>query len=1829
MIQSFKEKLIVPIAIQHSNRECSLWLAQISTGFYFLLQVLLTAFGKQLKPHFLYLQISFYIRALFTYLSSTILILLLAEAICLRQRKKTEPSSHKPKPIERTLHQISNFVLKGFEYFFFPFKIASWTYAYHSKSLFNKYFIYDTQLGICLTGGLYLLSLLSDLTICYFIVALTRKNTPSKCAYSKIPTMYETWIALAVPFVFYGAVAQNLEIVETIGFTYFLIMFSISFFSTILYFSELPFYNKDFEKWLAHAHLNLLLLLLVFRIAPQTSALKLTIFVVPLGQISARRLLKHKNSNFDYFDRKWLKSKRALKWVLVRMDSPSEIHFEEGVLKRHVKKCKSETCSCKSICREYELKFIKYFESQQQSNHSLRRCRSSLSLSFREKSRTSKVVSLGDAEEWLRATVEETILLAYQRENPQNFFGKLAFVFWLFGRNLVFANLFALKPNLYGKKKLNFKQKLVLASIRRLLKMSLSKVYENAELKINRLSNAEKEISKLGKKRADTEYVFRYKDKIRDFSLQILEFITQNRSFVTELKSQSACVSKIDKILENLNQTSKKLKKDFWNFHSETKNIEVMHIGPMYLFLVHGINLHKSANLLLKIYNQRIVAQKSSFSFRSTDISNLSLFKDTIHLVINSAPSEFGAVVAAYGNLSMLNISVKRVTGLKIDDFIATSQQLAHREAMSSYLDNKIDSYLWHPINSFVKVYKRNRVFPCKYLLKVLPSTKGEMNFILSTRLLLNDTKMYIVLDTSEEICCYSQNMDRLVPTKMLKTGINIRELSEELYDKLFRPLSKVQDNKEHQFNWEIEQSSYLESQSSSSTFKNQEERILKTKLVFEGENKIFEIPVKCGVAKKNYQRAAYTNKIVFMTHDDGVPGKTWVENIRREGEHVNENIKNQEAEQSLMLNSSVELPEVGSQDDKIGRNQIYNMKNIYGSLLGQTNSPNKTLGFDNVINQINDQKQLSQLQLTPESPFKTEDQTKLQKFGTFERIETALGLTSLPNKKKINQQVSLDSSKRPIPILRSISDVRNSPSPQKVVFKLDDEILEEENSESFKSNFSVGAQNLDSKAEREFLSSRAINSPTPAFKKVQSELKKESKGSLSINCSIFKIKENSIEASLLSGSNTYKKYYAFETALGKVPLSGKIRPIIFLQLAAVTIYIIYYFIYMSYGIKETLAKITLASDVGMSSYMIEQETSKFLLGAHRLMGLNIGKINEGRFRNLAKMMENDDRSLSIVRKGGRFGQRNLEERKIKLGKEVNIKKTDLKIDKNYRKKFFKKNLRNRIDSIPNYKLKREDSKAGYRNLQEYEFSKIKLADYDHSSLTNFTKQNFKVIGRNLDSFLAIFRNFTSKSQILRNYLYMNNVTLSKIDQDGDILNYTISMYQGQFLILYAELQKLIDLPSDKFIPKTKDYFLRFFMLNALENIAKNSQDVRNHCQKLLDQVKKLILIRNFFFFLLFFVLKIGLIFSSLLTLFLIRKVFVRLFTALKGIDIKHLQEREAQLFYLKNSINKLRQSGYFKDLVQQKRLIIHNKNEKGRKPHPRLKIGLHCFKLGTTFLFLVAVFFCILMSVLLFSLISGLKLYSAQWIVEKELKIQTMNSEQWTLLNSIYSYAVVGNEINVKGIPIEKFFENKREILKNNSRIFDLFDTGNVKTIYLKKVAKLLNEVSYGNLCSIFPELKSDLNFCSKLDSKFATEGMIPSIFRTNQYTLELLQRIQQLSPDSVARILSNPEFIEWEYTFEMIYSRATNFLIINLSKELNTLIEKQIGNVIYVPKFFVFTIVTGSLVMLLFIYWRLKKDISRIFFSFQVLSINTILENPGVRLMFVSIFGLNQRYF
>ena len=128
-------------------------------------------------------------------------------------------------------------------------------------------------------------------------------------------------------------------------------------------------------------------------------------------------------------------------------------------------------------------------------------------------------------------------------------------------------------------------------------------------------------------------------------------------------------------------------------------------------------------------------------------------------------------------------------------------------------------------------------------------------------------------------------------------------------------------------------------------------------------------------------------------------------------------------------------------------------------------------------------------------------------------------------------------------------------------------------------------------------------------------------------------------------------------------------------------------------------------------------------------------------------------------------------------------------------------------------------------------------------------------------------------------------------------------------------------------------------------------------------------------------------------------------------------------------------------------------------------------------------------------------------------------------------------------------------------------------------------------------------------------------------QYFEEIWSQLKDPGFDAKS-LLKDDEFLELDYALENVYYPALINFEHEVHEHLEDFVDSKASQTINLIISLMIVFICVSSIFTFFSFSNVPLQVNRVVFSFQLLAINTIINNTGIKYRFLKVFNLNQKH-
>lgn len=460
---------------------------------------------------------------------------------------------------------------------------------------------------------------------------------------------------------------------------------------------------------------------------------------------------------------------------------------------------------------------------------------------------------------------------------------------------------------------------------------------------------------------------------------------------------------------------------------------------------------------------------------------------------------------------------------------------------------------------------------------------------------------------------------------------------------------------------------------------------------------------------------------------------------------------------------------------------------------------------------------------------------------------------------------------------------------------------------------------------------------------------------------------------------------------------------------------------------------------------------------------------------------------------------------------------------------------------------------------------------------------------------------------------------------NGTVKPASMGIYQGYILLATTKMVEVSTLPLTEVTKESLDRDVLYLFDNTLNSLPIHSDPFSEFLYVSMNNTYEEFM--TFVLMALFVIISlvIVLLIVTLFCIYKIKRMFWDIYYSYTNINEGEFEARFKELSTVDTLLSRFKTSGYFYDFMGEQ--DIGRTKPDTKKKTKKYQDTMYCFRL------LFSLAFIGLFYVIQITFSSGMMLIfrtnvdRALWITSKQRLAQNVLNDQLIFYNSMKQKMILGDNTKAYNESINAFLPKWREQIKQNSdQIFQLFEDNSDESY--SKLKDFLVQNSNSSLCSYTSSLLKRKELCHLLDNKIPLRGIVQAYFRVTQYLDEALNHIIQNS-ENTFDLANDPEFIELEYTFENVYYPAFIFLEDQIHQFFKIYVVEQVSDAVDLIVSLMVGFIAVSFFFTIFSFKNIIMQVNRVAFTFQLLSMDTVINNTGVKFRFLKVYRLNQKHF
>jgi len=545
----------------------------------------------------------------------------------------------------------------------------------------------------------------------------------------------------------------------------------------------------------------------------------------------------------------------------------------------------------------------------------------------------------------------------------------------------------------------------------------------------------------------------------------------------------------------------------------------------------------------------------------------------------------------------------------------------------------------------------------------------------------------------------------------------------------------------------------------------------------------------------------------------------------------------------------------------------------------------------------------------------------------------------------------------------------------------------------------------------------------------------------------------------------------------------------------------------------------------------------------------------------------------------------------------------------NFRYAIFKFNISSVDEGNTDY------SKLGY-DLADFR-------DYNRNQLRTYTYKIKEILLNFLSGFEAISRD--------RQIYFDEYLDFSRLSPNKTLVEESIPFYSAFLILQTNQISYMSNMSDSIFSQKIESMALKYFTGNILayfpSQFSDFFKDLDNKTQGYLEDYSKLLRYMNYG---VDFAVFVCLIFSLFL-LSRIRSSFLDVYNSYLNIREDEFEHRVKDINIIESHLRTFQNANYFVDLMgADLREQDEIPEQRGKKKVREYKENCNWFGMAFSLLIILFIF---AVQLIVSTIKINLDIQSMDTSIESLNAMtniyEVVNDEQLSYA-ALLQYIILGENSQLNRKPILEYM-NKRQLdsIERYNKVKSIISLGYTK-LDVKPSNNGLNLLDdFPSLCDITPDLYNRMELCTRLDDGIPEKGLIQSNFRVNQMLDEFNSKLIAPGLFKPTEILALEEFINWKYTFTEVYTPANIYwmeIAVNQLEFRTLLLREGYHSVFY--EISLCLVLIGSLTILA-IYRNIRSRIKDLVYGYRTLGVEIVTENTIVKMQFLSLLRLGQRYF
>ena len=247
-----------------------------------------------------------------------------------------------------------------------------------------------------------------------------------------------------------------------------------------------------------------------------------------------------------------------------------------------------------------------------------------------------------------------------------------------------------------------------------------------------------------------------------------------------------------------------------------------------------------------------------------------------------------------------------------------------------------------------------------------------------------------------------------------------------------------------------------------------------------------------------------------------------------------------------------------------------------------------------------------------------------------------------------------------------------------------------------------------------------------------------------------------------------------------------------------------------------------------------------------------------------------------------------------------------------------------------------------------------------------------------------------------------------------------------------------------------------------------------------------------------------------------------------------------------------------------------------------------------------------------------------ATWIFNKHEITSTIITQNLISIASINQFAAIGALSRAYFQPPDKFFPIALLQISESNRIKNLFDD----TDFFKynNLVEKFDRFKKQSLCSFTPSLTKRTELCDLLSDGIAKKGIVQAFYHSEYLIRDILATLST-NPDFLSQTINKQNFVEFIYSHQQMFYESEIFMLDTISENMKNFVQTEAELIITEIAILLIVFITMSLLCMGYTLKTLNERQKIILFSYQLISIEILLQNAQLKVKFNQVMKVENQ--